>query len=106
MRHIVAKGWLLTAAVLALGITATPANAQRLGSAASSAFDGGYVGLQGGYGKTTAEATLSNGIGSVSGEEDGSAFIGGGFVGYGRTNGNLFGGVEAEGLFSSIEESA
>jgi outer membrane immunogenic protein len=106
MRHIVAKGWLLATAVLALGVAATQAHAQQWDSTASLVFDGSYVGLQGGYGMTTAEATFSNGIGSISGEEDGSAFIGGAFVGYGLTNGNLFGGVEVEGLFSGIEESA
>ncbi|HYG85975.1 MAG TPA: outer membrane beta-barrel protein [Azospirillum sp.] len=89
-------------ATAVLGFTAVEANAQGSGA---SAFNGPYVGLQGGYGNTSVEAKVTDGIDTASGKEDKGAFIGGLFAGYGVTHNKFYGGVEAEGLFSANEYS-
>ncbi len=62
-------------------------------SAQESAFEGFYVGGQIGYSSINADLTIT-GVGS--GDDTGDGFGGGGFVGFGGTNGSLYGSIEAE----------
>jgi outer membrane immunogenic protein len=90
-----AKVQLLSIAV-ALTV-ATGANAQQ--------FDGAYLGTQIGYGKTTLDASITNGFVFFSDEEDENSIVGGVFLGYGTTLGGLYVGAELEGMLSGIERS-
>jgi outer membrane immunogenic protein len=93
-------GALLAAAMV--GATTVGAGAQSTGAAA---FNGPYIGLQAGYGNTSVEAKITDGINTEAGKEDKGALIGGLFAGYGMTHNKFYGGVEAEGLFSTNEYS-
>ena len=62
-------------------------------SAQDSIFEGTYLGAQAGYSIVDADITIT-GVGS--GSDDGDGFGGGIFVGFGGTNGNLYGSIEAE----------
>ena len=62
-------------------------------SAQESAFEGFYAGGQVGYSNINADVTIT-GVGSR--DDNGDGFGGGGFVGFGGTNGKLYGAVEAE----------
>ena len=62
-------------------------------SAQNSAFEGFYVGAQAGWSSIDGDLTVT-GVGSGSDTADG--FGGGGYVGFGGTNGKLYGGIEAE----------
>ncbi len=62
-------------------------------SAQESVFEGLYVGGQAGYSIINAEVSVT-GVGSADDDMDG--FGGGAFVGFGGTNGILYGSVEAE----------
>lgn len=61
-------------------------------SAQNSKFEGPYVGGQVGYSTINVDVTTSAG----SADDDMEGFGGGGFVGFGGTNGNLYGSIEAE----------
>ena len=62
-------------------------------SAQESNFEGFYVGAQAGYSNITEEISVA-GITVIDETADG--FGGGGFIGFGGTNGSLYGSVEAE----------
>ena len=62
-------------------------------SAQESNFEGFYVGGQAGYSIVDADITIT-GVGS--GSDTGNGFGGGVFVGFGGTNGSLYGSVEVE----------
>jgi len=80
------KKSLLSAVVLVAGISiAGTASAQ------NSAFEGFYVGAQAGW--SDVELDLS---GALVGSGDGDGFGGGVYVGFGGTNGKLYGSIEAE----------
>lgn len=72
-------------------------------SAQNSAFEGAYVGGQIGYSNINVEVTVA-GVGSADDNLDG--FGGGGFIGFGGTNGQLYGAVEAELGFDGADWSA
>ena len=80
------KKSLLFAAVFVAGLSTAGA-----ASAQETVFDGFYVGGQVGYSSIDAEVSTSAG----SAEDDIDGFGGGGFVGFGFTNGGFYGGVEA-----------
>jgi outer membrane immunogenic protein len=61
-------------------------------SAQKSNFEGPYVGGQAGYSIINVDITTSAG----SADDDMEGFGGGGFVGFGGTNGSLYGSIEAE----------
>ncbi len=63
-----------------------------IASAQKSNFEGPYVGGQVGYSVINVDVTTSAG----SADDDMDGFGGGGFVGFGGTNGNLYGSIEAE----------
>jgi len=65
-------------------------------------FNGFYVGGQAGYSKINVEVSVA-GVGSADDDMDG--FGGGGFIGFGGTNGQLYGGIEAELGFDGAEWS-
>jgi outer membrane immunogenic protein len=93
---------LIAAAAISLLVAGNEANAQTN----RQMFTGSYIGSQGGYGSATTKTSVTGPGGFPLKDEDDGAFIGGGFVGYGSTNGgHLYGGLEAEGLISSIKES-
>ena len=79
------KSWVLALAFAMSLSLAGSAFAQR------SNFEGFYAGVQAGYSDVSADLT-----GSVVVSDDGDGFGGGGFVGFGGTNGNLYGSVEVE----------
>ena len=62
-------------------------------SAQESVFEGFYVGGQAGYSIIDVDISVA-GVGSASDDMDG--FGGGGFIGFGGTNGSLYGSIEAE----------
>ena len=62
-------------------------------SAQNSAFEGFYVGAQAGWSSVDGDVTIT-GLGSA--DDTGDGFGGGGYVGFGGTNGSLYGSVEAE----------
>ncbi len=62
-------------------------------SAQESAFEGFYVGGQVGYSRINVDVSVA-GVGSADDDMDG--FGGGGFIGFGGTNGQLYGAIEAE----------
>jgi outer membrane immunogenic protein len=93
---------IIAVAAISLLVAGNQANAQTN----PQMFTGSYIGSQGGYGSTTTKMSITGPGGSLLKDEDDGAFIGGGFVGYGGTiGGRLYGGLEAEGLISGIEES-
>ena len=61
-------------------------------SAQKSNFEGPYVGGQAGYSIINVDITTSAG----SADDDMDGFGGGGFIGFGGTNGSLYGSIEAE----------
>ncbi len=69
-------------------------------SAQNSAFEGFYVGGQVAYSLIDVEVS-----GAVVGSDDGDGLGGGGFIGFGGTNGQLYGGIEAELGFDGAEWS-
>ena len=71
-------------------------------SAQESNFEGFYVGGQAGYSIINVEVSIT-GVGSADDDMDG--FGGGGFIGFGGTNGQLYGGIEAELGFDGAEWS-
>ena len=60
-------------------------------SAQDSIFEGWYLGAQAGYSDTSADLT-----GAVVDSGDGDGIGGGAFIGFGGTNGILYGSIEAE----------
>ena len=62
-------------------------------SAQNSNFEGFYVGGQAGYSIINVDVSVT-GVGSADDDMDG--FGGGGFVGFGGTNGSIYGSIEAE----------
>lgn len=81
------KSWVFALAFAASLSMASAALAQE------SNFEGFYVGGQAGYSKITEEAT---GLGVTLYDESADGFGGGGFIGFGGTNGVLYGSIEAE----------
>jgi len=82
------KKSLLSAFVLVAGISiAGTASAQ------NSAYEGWYAGGQVGYSIVDFDISVT-GVGTLSDDMDG--FGGGGFIGFGGTNGSLYGSIEAE----------
>ena len=71
-------------------------------SAQDSIFEGTYLGAQGGYSVIDVDVSVA-GVGSASDELDG--FGGGVFIGFGGTNGNLYGSIEAEVGYDGAEWS-
>jgi outer membrane immunogenic protein len=72
-------------------------------SAQESVFEGVYVGGQAGYSVINVEVSVT-GVGSADDDMDG--FGGGGFVGFGGTNGSLYGSIEAEVGYDGADWSA
>jgi outer membrane immunogenic protein len=81
------KSWIFAVAFAASLSVAGVASAQE------SNFEGFYVGGQAGYSAVTEEISVA-GITVIDETADG--FGGGGFVGFGGTNGSLYGSIEAE----------
>ncbi len=81
------KSWVFAAAFAASLSIAGAASAQ------NSKFEGFYVGAQAGYSKINVDASVST-LGSA--DEDLDGFGGGGYFGFGGTNGSLYGSVEVE----------
>ena len=73
-----------------------------IASAQESNFEGFYVGAQGGYTRTTEEISV---LGITIFDETADGFGGGGFVGFGGTNGSLYGSIEAEVGYDGAEWS-
>ena len=71
-------------------------------SAQKSKFEGFYAGAQAGYTSTTEEISV---LGITIIEETADGFGGGGFVGFGGTNGNLYGSIEVEVGYDGAEWS-
>ncbi len=81
------QSWVFAAAFAASLSMAGAASAQ------NSKFEGFYVGAQAGYSIINVDVSVT-GLGSADDDMDG--FGGGGFVGFGGTNGSLYGSIEAE----------
>ncbi len=71
-------------------------------SAQESAFEGFYAGGQVGYSNINVDVSLA-GVGSADDNLDG--FGGGGFAGFGGTNGRLYGAIEVEAGYDGAEWS-
>ena len=72
-------------------------------SAQTSPFEGFYVGGQVGYSNINVEVSVA-GVGSADDNLDG--FGGGGFIGFGGTNGQIYGAIEAELGYDGADWSA
>jgi len=81
------QSWVFAAAFAASLSMAGAASAQ------NSNFEGFYVGGQAGWSIVEADGSIT-GVGTF--DDDGDGLGGGGFIGYGGTNGNLYGSIEAE----------
>ena len=90
------KSWVIAAAF------ATSLSMAGSASAQDSIFEGTYLGAQGGYSVIDVDVSVA-GVGSASDELDG--FGGGVFIGFGGTNGNLYGSIEAEVGYDGAEWS-
>ncbi|MCZ6742971.1 MAG: outer membrane beta-barrel protein [Alphaproteobacteria bacterium] len=81
------KSWVFAAAF------ATSLSMAGAASAQNSNFEGFYVGGQAGWSIVEADGSIT-GVGTF--DDDGDGLGGGGFIGYGGTNGILYGSIEAE----------
>jgi outer membrane immunogenic protein len=82
------RNLLISAGALLIGLSMADSAA-----AQSSRFDGFYIGGQGHYSYINVDIDVA-GVGSADDNLDG--FGGGGFIGFGGTNKNWYGGIEAE----------
>lgn len=72
-------------------------------SAQESAFEGFYAGGQVGYSTINVDVSV---VGVGSADDDMNGFGGGGFVGFGGTNGKLYGAIQAELGYDGADWSA
>jgi outer membrane immunogenic protein len=88
---------LLSTLIVPTLLTAVPAGAQ--------SPLGVYGGLQGGYGRTSVEATATTASGSASDDDSSGDLIGGVFLGFGGRNSRLYGAVEGDFSINNNEKS-